>query len=134
MVAALRANAELLTVTFQQLSDPDSVSPFYSGDLGTDAAEKAADAAGVDARFLHLKPDLRPTMAQIQRPHHAYMALFPCPIFRQRMVELTTAEPPMLDEGDLCRDIERDGIICWGSRLSEDHAATGSGPPWDMRS
>ncbi|KAH7324297.1 hypothetical protein B0I35DRAFT_423859 [Stachybotrys elegans] len=133
MVAALRANAELLEVTFQQLTDPDAMSPFYGGDFSTNTPE-VVELAGVDAKFLHLKPDLRPTIAQIKRRHHPYMDLFPCPIFRQRMIELTTAEPPIIDEGDLCRDIEKDGIICWGSQLSGDHAATGSGAPWDMRS
>jgi hypothetical protein len=133
MIAALRANAELLEVTFQQLTDPDSVSPFYGGDFSTSTKE-AVEVAGVDAQFVHLKPDLRPTVAQLKRPHHPYMDLFPCPIFRQRMIELTTAEPPIIDEDDFCRDIEKDGIICWGSQRSGDHAAAGSGAPWDMRS
>ncbi|KAF5706922.1 flavin-binding monooxygenase [Fusarium mundagurra] len=132
MVAALRANAELLEVTFQQLTDPDTISPFYVGDFSISNPD--ITVAGVGAKFLHLKPDLRPTAAQINRRHHPYMDLFPCPIFRQRMIELTTAEPPIIDEGDLCRDIEKDGIICWGSQLSGDHAATGSGVPWDIRS
>jgi hypothetical protein len=34
------------------------------------------------------------------------------------MIQLTTAEPPIIDEGDYGRDIEKDDIICWGSQLS----------------
>jgi hypothetical protein len=69
VVAALRANAKLLEVTFQQLTDHDTISPFYRGGFSTNNPE-IAEVAGVDAKILHLKPDLRLTPAQIKHQHH----------------------------------------------------------------
>lgn len=40
----------------------------------------------------------------------------------------------MIDEDDLCADLQNDGLICWGSSLGGGSAAMGSGAPWDARS
>lgn len=40
----------------------------------------------------------------------------------------------MIDEDELCDDLQKDGLICWGSTLGGGNDATGSGAPWDLRS
>lgn len=134
MVAALRANGEILGLNFQQLTDPETQSPFYNGPNTTGDAEVA-----VLAKFQHVPPHLRPTASQVRHAHHPYVDIIPCPIFRQRVTGLIAMEEasPSSDtdfETDLCADIEKDGLICWGSHLSGAQSGTGSGAPWDIRS
>lgn len=129
-VAALRANAELLGISFQKLVDPNSVSLFYSKTPLTPEATELV----LSQRFQHVKPHLRPTALQLTHSHHPYVDLFPCPIFRQRLIEVLSTDPPMIDESDLCADFGNGGLICWGSRLGGSPGATGSGAPWDIRS
>ena len=44
-----------------------------------------------------------------------------------------SANPPLIDEEDLCMDILNDGIFCWGSTGPSMHSR-GGGVPWDARS
>lgn len=39
----------------------------------------------------------------------------------------------VFDEEEFCRDIDADGIVCWGSDAKAG-AGTGTGAPWDRRS
>lgn len=128
-LAAIRANAELLGLTFEEIIDPATESPFFSGALTAGNRETAAFT-----KFEALKPDLRPTESQIKNSHHPYIDLLPCPMFRQRFVHLATMDPPMFDEDEFCQDLENDGLICWGSYVGERNEVTGSGAPWDIRS
>lgn len=94
-VAAFRANAEALSINFDDLINVDSVSPFYTASMTPDLAE-----ALVRAKFGHLKADLQPTVAQIQHTHHPYIDIIPSPVFRQRVIQALSVEPPMIDEDD----------------------------------
>lgn len=127
-IAAIRANAELLGLTFEQIICPDTESPFYAGRY----ADQIHGQHILDLQ--HLKQDLRPTKSQIKYSHHPYIDLIPCPTFRERCIEMISSEPPMIDEDDLCQDVENDGLICWGSYAGSGSEATGSGAPWDIRS
>jgi len=66
--------------------------------------------------------------------HHPYIDVLPFPTFRERLIKLACAGEPMIDEDELCKDLENDGLICWGSSLGGGSAAMGSGAPWDLRS
>lgn len=119
MAAALRTNAETLGVTWEDAQTCEGPSPFLDG----------------RANNMVIKPDLRPTAAQLQRHHDPFFDLFPCPLFRQRVMELLYVQPPLIDEDELIEDIMAlEGVVCWGSQASGDPQATGSGAPWDIRS
>ncbi|VUC30007.1 unnamed protein product [Clonostachys rosea] len=129
-VAAFRANAEAMSINFDDLINVDTVSPFYTASTTPDLAEMV-----VRTKFHHLKADLQPTVTQIQHTHHPYIDLIPSPTFRQRVIQALSVEPPMIDEDDLCNDFEHDGLICWGSQVSpRDGSPIGSGAPWDIKS
>lgn len=127
-VAAMRANAELFGLTFEELTDPTTQSLFYRDAIAEDGTKS------VSSELLESTPHLQPIDIQIQRPHHAYVDLIPCPIFRQRFIQLTTMDPPMIDKHEFCADLENDGLICWGSYLGGKDEVIGSGAPWDIRS
>ncbi|EEA20845.1 conserved hypothetical protein [Talaromyces marneffei ATCC 18224] len=129
-ISALRASIESLGLTFSMLSNPDTESPFYRGSLSKDAAELII----AKERFDDVAPHLRPTIAQIRHSHHPYLDGLPFPSLRERIIEACSLEPPIIDEEDLCNDLEKGGLICWGSYLGNGNCATGSGAPWDYRS
>lgn len=66
--------------------------------------------------------------------HHPYIDVLPFPTFRERLITLACAKEPTIDEDELCKDLENDGLICWGSSLGGGSTAVGSGAPWDIRS
>lgn len=127
-VAAIRINADLFGLTYEELIDPASESPFYK-----DAISKEGTKS-ISSKLLDSMPHLKPVDLQYQRSHHAYVDLIPCPIFRQRFIQLTTMEPPMIDKHEFCIDLENDGLICWGSFIGDTEEVCGSGAPWDIRS
>lgn len=129
-IAALRASIESLGLTFSMLSNPETESPFYRGPLSKDVAEMVI----AKERFDGVAPHLRPTIAQIRHRHHPYLDGLPFPTLRERIIEACSLESPILDEEDLCDDLEKGGLICWGSYLGDENRATGSGAPWDFRS
>jgi hypothetical protein len=129
-ISALRASVESLGLTFDMLSNPDTESPFYRGSLSKDAAEMII----AKEKFDGVAPHLRPTIAQIRHRHHPYLDALPFPTLRERIIEACSLESPILDEEDLCDDLEKGGLICWGSYLGDGNLATGSGAPWDYRS
>jgi hypothetical protein len=129
-ISALRSSIESLGLTFSQLSNPDTESPFYRGPLSKDVAEMTI----TKERFDDVAPHLRPTIAQIRHRHHPYLDGLPFPTLRERIIDACSLESPILDEEDLCDDLEKGGLICWGSYLGDGNRATGSGAPWDYRS
>lgn len=129
IIAALRANAELLGLTFEEITNPATESPLFSGAIAAESRQ-----ARQFAQLQVLKLDLRPTDAQTQIAHHPYVDLIPCPIFRQRFIHLASMHPPMIDQREFCMDLGKDGLICWGSYRGSRNEVTGSGAPWDIRS
>lgn len=128
-VAAIRVNAELLGITFEELTNPATESPFYSN-----AVMKRSSNLAFPPKLLELKPHLQPIDPQIQYSHHAWVDLIPCPIFRQRFIQLTTTNPPMINQHEFCLDVENNGLVCWGSYIGEADEVSGAGAPWDIRS
>lgn len=108
-ISALRANAERFGFTFEELTDPATGSPFYDQAIGRDGTKL------ISPKLLESMPHLKPIDLQFKHPHHAYIDLIPCSKFRQRFIQLTTMEPPMINKGEFCADLEKDGLICWAS-------------------
>jgi hypothetical protein len=122
-VAACLTNAPLIGVAREKACGPDSRSPFYHANLPAAAIDAVREC------FSHLKKDLQPCVLQVVVKHHVYIDLLPFPKFRERVLALLSANPQALDEASLCRDLDNDGLVCWGSA-----AGSGSGAPWDRRS
>ena len=127
--AACLANASSLGLTIRTESCDDVDSPFFRETISESAAKTACLS-----EFTDLNMHLRPTAMQIMHQHHPYIDVLPFPTFRERLIRLAYAEEPMIDEDDLCRDLENDGLVCWGSSLGGGSTAMGSGAPWDIRS
>ena len=128
-VAACVENAASLGLHFDSSNCEEEVSPFYRAEITSVLA-----AASCSGEFAALKPYLRPSNAQLLHPHHPYLDVLPFPTFRERVIQLISSDPPMIDEDDLCDDLMNDGLICWGSTMEERNATIGSGAPWDLRS
>lgn len=78
---------------------------------------------------------MRPTALQIAKPHPGYLDVFPFPTMRDKLIELMSSESTLFDEDELWKDIENDGLICWGTAGANGVAAPGGGgAPWDSRS
>ncbi|MCJ1398394.1 hypothetical protein MMC11_001592 [Xylographa trunciseda] len=129
-LAAVRCNAESLGITFAQLCDEDSDSPFHD----TSSVAQYADNTACATRFQHVSPDLRPIAAQLRYRHHPWIDTIPSPTLRQRLIQCISSDPPMVDEDDFCLDLQKDGLVCWGSMLGKAERPGGSGAPWDVRS
>ncbi|PQE08318.1 Aryl-alcohol dehydrogenase protein [Rutstroemia sp. NJR-2017a BVV2] len=128
--AACVANAKSMGMDMCEEECNDTViSPFFRNSI-SEAAAKAACLKGYDKLGTHL----RPCPAQLMISHHPYIDVLPFPTFRERVIRLASGKEPMIDEDDLCQDLENDGLICWGSSLGGGTIATGSGAPWDIRS
>lgn len=128
-VAACVANASSLGLSLDGLNCDSAESPFFRSSV----SESAAKAACL-SDFLDLKTHLRPCAPQLMYRHHPYIDVLPFPTFRERLINLACAKEPTIDEDELCKDLENDGLICWGSSLGGGSAAMGSGAPWDIRS
>jgi hypothetical protein len=128
-VAACVANASSLGLPLESLSCSHAESPFFRDSVSESAAKTACLGD-----FPDLKTHLRPCATQLMYRHHPYIDVLPFPTFRERLIKLACAEEPMIDEDELCKDLENDGLICWGSSLGGGSVATGSGAPWDIRS
>lgn len=123
-VAAVRANAELLGISFEGLIDHDAPSPFFIGESGT--PKDTWDS---------IPPDLRPTATQMRHQHPCYIDVLPFAVARERIINMMRSEPPMLDENEFCDDLEKEGLICWGTTTDSDEGmGSGTGAPWDGRS
>lgn len=126
-ISAMIYNAALLGLTAADVSADDTDSPFCT--TGSGGSVTTGKPQSLPA---NLKKDLKPTRNQLAYRHHPYIDTLPFPTFRERVIALLQSEPPILDEEELCHDLQNDGIICWGSSLG---AGVGnSGAPWDVRS
>jgi hypothetical protein len=128
-VAACVTNASSLGLPVEALNCNGIESPFFRDSVSESAAKMACLSD-----FPDLKTHLRPCAAQLMYKHHPYIDVLPFPTFRERLIKLACAEEPMIDEDELCKDLENDGLICWGSSLGGGSAVKGSGAPWDIRS
>lgn len=129
IVAAIRANAESIGLTFEEITNPKTMSPFYASTSSQEQNQLVRSTG-----FQWIKPHLRPTEAQLNYPHHPWVDIFPCPIFRERYIQVINMGSSVFDAGEFCLDLQNSGLICWGSHSGERHDASGSGAPWDMRS
>ena len=128
-VAACVANASLLGLSLEGLDYTGTESPFFRRSI----SESAAKELSLNG-FLDLKTHLRPSVTQLTTGHHPYIDVLPFPTFRERLIKLACSKEPIIDEDELCHDLENDGLICWGSSLGGGSSAVGSGAPWDIRS
>jgi hypothetical protein len=127
--AACVANATSLGLSLESLNCGSAESPFFRDSVSEPAAKTACLSD-----FPDLKTHLRPCATQLMYRHHPYIDVLPFPTFRERLIKLACAGEPMIDEDELCKDLENDGLICWGSSLGGGSAVAGSGAPWDIRS
>ena len=127
-VAACMANASALGLFFTAENCEDVESPFFRDSI----SESAAKTACMND-FSSLNTDLRPCAAQLMQKHHPWIDVLPFPTLRERAIKLAYCEEPMIDEDDLCNDLN-EGRVCWGSVLGGGSSAVGSGVPWDIRS
>jgi hypothetical protein len=111
----------------------DVVSLFYTPNISK-SQDQDALVRIVQNNYSNIKPDLRPTKSQIIRKHPAYLDVLPFPELRDRLIELLTADPPLMDEEEFLRDVEAGGVICWGSTMAGGQSPVGCGAPWDSRS
>ncbi|KAL7818370.1 hypothetical protein V8C26DRAFT_55712 [Trichoderma gracile] len=124
-VAAVLHNATMLGVTASEMFEYESDSPFCT-------PRKTPDTSTDGLAFTDIKDDLKPTQNQLTQRHHPYIDALPFRAFRERLIALMYAEPPIINREELCHDLQSDGVICWGSFAG---AGTGhSGAPWDIRS
>jgi hypothetical protein len=128
-VAACVTNASSLGLPLEALNCDSTASPFFR-----DSASESAAKMACLSDFPDVKTNLRPCAAQLMYKHHPYIDVLPFPTFRERLIKLACAQEPMIDEDELCKDLENDGLICWGSSLGGGSAVKGSGAPWDIRS
>jgi hypothetical protein len=128
-VAACMSNAVMLGLSPAELINKKSQSPFYQAQISHEVAQTAYTQT-----FAHLKPQLRPSTTQFVHPHHPYLDILPFPAFRNCAIQLLQIQPRPFDPEELCRDLQNDGLICWGSTVRDGGDLTGSGAPWDIRS
>ncbi len=62
--------------------------------------------------------------------------MIPFATFRERAVAALECEPPLFDESEMCDDMCKDALVCWGSDGSGQRGSGGmaAGVPWDVRS
>ncbi|KAL2820312.1 hypothetical protein BJX63DRAFT_428146 [Aspergillus granulosus] len=143
--AAILANSRAILLVNNEVLQEDGLSP-YSVDHVT--GHKPDQIASARAAFDGLIPqDLRPTDQQLMHPHHPYIDVIPFPSFRHRMMAAVTADPPLIDEDEMCADMNAEAFICWGgmgrvhgtrttggSWEAEGYGDMAAEVPWDMRS
>ena len=116
----------------ENLCSSEIPSPFYRPDA-VDSNDTLIKS--VQNTFSCLKPDLRPTKAQITIAHPGYVDALPFPEVRSRIIELLAHDPPLFDEDEFWQDIEKDALMCWGSiSIRPGNHTTAGGAPWNARS
>jgi hypothetical protein len=121
IMSACLENARMMGISSDSAVEPNRESPFHEAFL-------SSDLPSTIAQFSYLKPDLRPSIVQIQNSHFLWVDVLPFPEFRDRLLSLRQAGPGVFDESELCHDIDEGGIICWGR-----NEGGGCGRPWDRR-
>jgi len=141
---ACSANALALGCTAEKCVRTGYNSPFNQPAIGPALPPHLADrVSSSDALWLsqgkacnwkNLRKYLRPTPAQLTRPHNLWMDTLPFPTLRERFLLLMHE----INGQELASDIAfNDGIICWApadSKSSETSSvAVNTGAPWDIR-
>ena len=141
---ACSANALALGCTAEKCVRTGYNSPFNQPSIGPALPPHLADrmnssdalwlSQGKASGWKNLKKYLRPTPAQLTRPHNLWMDTLPFPTLRERFLLLMHD----LNGQELASDIAfNDGIICWApadSNSSETSSiAVNTGAPWDIR-
>ena len=118
--SALFANFSALGFDFSLFLDENSISPYCTDNLS------------LPEGFKDTPVNLRPLSCQLSVPHHPYLDTLPFPTFRQRALAALSADPPLLNEDELCVDLMlKDGLVCWGSIGG---GGMDRGSPWESRS
>jgi hypothetical protein len=125
-ISALILNARQIGVSFAELTDDDSDSPFMPSCQMQSAGYHAAI-------YRPFAPDLQPVQEQMAVPHHPYLDIIPLPSFRARALSVLNSSDLKFREDELCFDLMHDGLRCWGSSQASLHGR-GEGTPWDARS
>ncbi|KAK4081770.1 uncharacterized protein Triagg1_2511 [Trichoderma aggressivum f. europaeum] len=124
--AALFTNFSSLGFDFGLFLDEHSLSPFCANSPAEDANTSTA------TQDENIPFSLRPISSQYTISHHPYIDALPFPTFRRRALAALAADPPLLDEDDLCLDLMlHDGLVCWGSAGQN---GMDYGTPWDSHS
>ncbi|PNP52069.1 hypothetical protein THARTR1_07278 [Trichoderma harzianum] len=124
--AALFTNFSSLGFDFGLFLDERSLSPFCVNSPAEDANTSTA------TQYENIPFSLRPISSQYTISHHPYIDALPFPTFRKRALAALAADPPLLDEDDLCLDLMlHDGLVCWGSAGQN---GMDYGTPWDSHS
>lgn len=124
--AALFTNFSSLGFDFGLFLDERSLSPFCVNSPAEDANPSTATPDE------NIPFSLRPISSQYTVSHHPYIDALPFPTFRRRALAALVADPPLLDEDDLCLDLMlHDGLVCWGSAGQN---GMDYGTPWDSHS
>lgn len=124
--AALFTNFSSLGFDFGLFLDERSQSPFCV----KSAAEDANTSTVTEDENIPFS--LRPISSQYTISHHPYIDALPFPTLRRRALAALAADPPLLDEDDLCLDLMlHDGLVCWGSAGQN---GMDYGTPWDSHS
>jgi hypothetical protein len=119
LYAACHRNVLQIGVPIHLAETPGYPSPFYQPHPSS--VNQTATSV--------FRPDLQPSIIQRTIPHEIYIDVIPFPTWRDRVINLLSLSPPGFDEMELKRDLDKDGLICWGSLNGR-----GSGAPWDRRS
>jgi hypothetical protein len=128
---ALVSNAVQLRITLDHMVDQYAQSHFFGPQAATiDTPDGPVTRASHVAR---LAPDLSPTSAQKNIPHHPYIDLIPWPAFRTKVLMEASRSPPAINEDDLCLDLLGGGVQCWGTTMTSMHGR-GNGTPWNAYS
>ncbi|KAH8894608.1 hypothetical protein GQ53DRAFT_804822 [Thozetella sp. PMI_491] len=124
-VIGLSQNAEVF--------NDEGCSPYTQNQIPTpkDDPERLARA---QQQFCKLQKDLRPVDAQLTAVHHPWVDIIPFKTFRERCMAAISSTPPMIDEWEMCDDLFKEALICWGSRGSEERGGMSAAVPWDARS
>lgn len=134
LIMAQMMNGFHIGITESSCLDDDAISVFFRPTTPSDH-NTTAFVKSVQRSFRGLKYDLRPTRAQILVPHHPYIDVLPFPTMRDRLIDAVAREPPLIDEDELCDDLEKEGIIFWGlTSPARRESPSGNGVPWDSRS
>ncbi|KAL1598828.1 hypothetical protein SLS60_007970 [Paraconiothyrium brasiliense] len=128
--AGFFANALSLGMSDHMYCNPSAQSSFYRPRI-TESPYADTMMLAVQRSFEGLKPDLRPTCAQIVQSHHPAIDFFPFPNFRRRLIEGLAHNPPLINEIEFWEDLKTDAIVCWGNASAD---LGGGGVPWDARS
>ncbi|KAF3916560.1 hypothetical protein ABW20_dc0102540 [Dactylellina cionopaga] len=85
----------------------------------------------VQQKYSHVAGPLQPRVIQCKTPHRPYIDLLPFPVFRERLIAASNEGWGSIgfDENELCNDLAKSALICWGGGYGEN-----GGEAWNPRS